>query len=64
MTRLDCLGIKYARDKERGRVRRERERERERRMVVAERGGFTCCSFRCVLISAAFQRVIHPSGVI
>ena len=30
MTRLDCLGIKYARDKERGRVRRERERERER----------------------------------
>lgn len=27
MTRLDCLGIKYARDKERGRVRRERERE-------------------------------------
>lgn len=31
MTRLDCLGIKYTRDKERGRVRREREREKNGR---------------------------------
>lgn len=29
MTRLDCLGIKYARDKERGKVK-ERERENGR----------------------------------
>lgn len=30
-------------------------------MVVTERGGFTCCSFRCVLISAAFSRGIQSS---
>ena len=38
MTRLDCLGIKYARDKERGRVRREREREREREEWSLQKG--------------------------
>lgn len=30
-------------------------------MVVTERGEFTCCSFRCVLISAAFSRGIQSS---
>lgn len=30
-------------------------------MVVTERGEFTCCSFRCVLISAVFSRGIQSS---